>query len=125
MLRPEYIFVNPEKTDIRFCYWPENDESFREQLRALAEYLLVHDTIEAEEFNYFFEHGEFMPEEIKAVRKDKTIERPARKISMIDGYAQESGTSPENEGETPAQTESGEDSAAPEENPGEAAEAPG
>jgi hypothetical protein len=22
MLRPEYIFVNPEKTDVRFCYWP-------------------------------------------------------------------------------------------------------
>ena len=41
MLRPEYIFVNPEKTDVRFCYWPENDESFREQLRALAEYLLT------------------------------------------------------------------------------------
>ena len=59
-----------------------------DQLRALAEYLLVHETIEAEEFRYFFEHGEFMPEEIKAgkqARHDKTIERPARKISMTDG----------------------------------------
>ncbi len=63
-----------------------------DQLRALAEYLLVHETIEAEEFNYFFEHGEFMPEAIKAgklARNDKTIERPARKISMTDGYAEE------------------------------------
>ena len=63
-----------------------------DQLRALAEYLLVHETIEAEEFNYFFEHGEFMPEVIKAgrlARNDSTIERPARKISMTDGYAEE------------------------------------
>ncbi len=63
-----------------------------DQLRALAEYLLVHETIEAEEFNYFFEHGEFMPEVIKAgrlARNDRTIERPARKISMTDGYAEE------------------------------------
>ena len=64
-----------------------------EQLRQLAEYLLVHETIEAEEFNYFFEHGEFMTEEMKqagrAAAQDKSIERPARRISMIDGYAEE------------------------------------
>ena len=63
-----------------------------EQLRAVAEYLLVHETMEGEEFNYFFEHGEFMPESEKAARlarQDKTIERPARKISMVDGYAEQ------------------------------------
>ena len=64
----------------------------REQLVAVAEYLLVHETMEGEEFNYFFEHGEFMPvseKDAKKARYDKTIERPARKISMIDGYAEE------------------------------------
>ena len=63
-----------------------------EQLRAIAEYLLEHETMEAEEFNYYFEHGEFMPasaKAAKAARHDDTIERPARKISMIDGYAAE------------------------------------
>ena len=63
-----------------------------DQLRAIAEYLLVHETMEAEEFNYYFEHGEFMPESVKAGKKarhDSTIERPARKISMTDGYAEE------------------------------------
>ncbi len=62
-----------------------------EQLRGLAEYLLVHETIEADEFNYYFEHGEFMPEVMKAgkqARHDSTIERPAKKISMTDGYAE-------------------------------------
>ena len=61
-----------------------------DQLRAIAEYLLVHETMEAEEFNYYFEHGEFMPlapQEARKVREDTTIERPARKISMTDGYA--------------------------------------
>ena len=77
-----------------------------DQLRGLAEYLLVHETIEAEEFNYFFEHGEFMPESIRAAkmaRHDKTIERPARKISMTDGYAEEQKPSEEaaGPGETP------------------------
>lgn len=65
-----------------------------DQLRSLAEYLLVHETIEADEFNYFFEHGEFMPDTLKAgkrARQDSTIERPARKISMTDGYAEEKG----------------------------------
>ena len=61
-----------------------------DQLRAIAEYLLEHETMEAEEFNYYFDHGEFMPIPPKAsreARNDDTIERPARKISMTDGYA--------------------------------------
>ena len=69
----------------------------REQLIAIAEYLLQHETMEAEEFNYFFEHGEFMPISPKAARQaanDSTIERPARKISMTDGYAEENKTLP-------------------------------
>ena len=59
-----------------------------DQLRAIAEYLLEHETMEAEEFNYYFEHGEFMPmapQDLRKVKEDKTIERPARKISMTDG----------------------------------------
>ena len=74
----------------------------REQLIAIAEYLLQHETMEAEEFNYFFEHGEFMPISPKAARQaanDSTIERPARKISMTDGYAEENKTLPETEQE--------------------------
>ena len=58
-----------------------------EQLRAVAEYLLEHETMEGDEFNYFFEHGEFMPESEKQARKarnDNTIERPARKIARFD-----------------------------------------
>ena len=63
-----------------------------DQLRAIAEYLLEHETMEAEEFNYYFEHGEFMPisaKKIREARNDSTIERPARHISMTDGYAEE------------------------------------
>ena len=48
--------------------------------------------MEAEEFNYYFEHGEFMPisaKKIREARNDDTIERPARHISMTDGYAEE------------------------------------
>ena len=71
-----------------------------DELTAIAEYLLVHETMEAEEFNYYFEHHEFMPassRDAKKARNDLTIERPARKISMTDGYAEESGTSANNE----------------------------
>ena len=92
-----------------------------EQLRGLAEYLLVNETIEAEEFNYYFEHGEFMPEVMKAGKKarhDRTIERPARKISMTDGYSEAStaeasvtGCAPAESGAPAAETD---DAAAPE-----------
>ena len=74
-----------------------------DQLCAIAEYLLVHETMEAEEFNYYFEHGEFMPlapQEARKVREDTTIERPARKISMTDGYAEEKKEEPETQSET-------------------------
>ena len=84
----------------------------RDQLIAIAEYLLQHETMEAEEFNYFFEYGEFMPVSAKAARQaanDTTIERPARKISMTDGYAEESGAQTEapkeEKGEEPEEAE--------------------
>ena len=93
-----------------------------EQLRGLAEYLLVNETIEADEFNYYFEHGEFMPEVLKAgkqARHDSTIERPAKKISMTDGYAEEQKT----EEEAPASVSSAEapEAEVPEETPKEEA----
>ena len=64
----------------------------RDELIAIAEYLLVHESMDVDEFNYYFEHHAFMPASAKDAKKaaaDKTIERPARKISMIDGYAGE------------------------------------
>ena len=64
----------------------------RDDLIAIAEYLLVNETMEAEEFAYYFKHHEFMPESMKSAKNvvhDDTIERPARKISMTDGYAEE------------------------------------
>ena len=74
------------------------------QVADIAEYLLKNETMEAEEFNYYFEHGEFMPVSAKAARQarnDSTIERPARKISMVDGYAEEKAE--EAKTEAPAQ----------------------
>ena len=58
-----------------------------DELRAIAEYLLANETMDADEFNYYFDHHEFMPESEKAARKahnDSTIERPARKIARFD-----------------------------------------
>ncbi len=90
------------------------------QVADIAEYLLKNETMEAEEFNYYFEHGEFMPVSAKAARQarnDSTIERPARKISMVDGYAEEKAQA-EEKTEAPAQEapvqEAGEQSAAEE-----------
>ena len=78
------------------------------QLTEIAEYLLKNETMEGEEFNYFFENGFFMPESVKAARQarsDKTIERPARKISMTDGYAQEAEEVPQSAKEPQPATE--------------------
>ena len=84
------------------------------ELKDIAEYLLKHETMEADEFNYYFEHGEFMPENLKAaksVKLDPTIERPARKISMIDGYAEEKIQAAEQQAQ---QTEAAPETTAPE-----------
>ncbi len=78
-----------------------------DELRAIAEYLLEHETMEAEEFNYYFEHGEFMPmppKELRKVREDDTIERPAKKISMSDGEEPEAGSASQ-DGQTTAEEE--------------------
>ncbi len=64
-------------------------EEHKDQVIALAEYLLVHETIDADEFNYFMENNEFMPEEAQTARKDSTIERPARKIARFDEVKEE------------------------------------
>ncbi len=77
------------------------------QLRDVAEYLLVNESMEGEEFNYYFEHGEFMPEsekQAKKARNDSTIERPARKIARFDEPAQNPPL-PEEKTEPPCQTE--------------------
>ena len=65
--------------------------------------------MEAEEFNYFFEHGEFMPlppQKLRQVKEDRTIERPARKISMTDGGAPEAEQSAEPASEPAAEPSS-------------------
>ena len=75
-----------------------------EQLAAIAEYLLKNETITAEEFSYYFEHGEFMPEFMKEAKNavnDRTIERPARKIAMFDGSEVPEEASPEAEASAP------------------------
>ena len=74
-----------------------------EQLKDIAEYLLEHETIDAEGFNYYFEHGEFMPEFLKDAKKaasDTTIERPAKKIARFDDDASYE-TKPEEENSEP------------------------
>ena len=101
-----------------------------DQLRAIAEYLLVHETMEGEEFEYFFEHGEFMPESVKQAklaRMDRTIERPARKISMTGEKpepapaaetqqpASEQAEAPAEKTETEGPAESGEEAPSAEE----------
>ena len=76
----------------------------RDELVAIAEYLLVHESMEAEEFNYYFEHHSFLPQsrrDAKKAKADATIERPARKISMTDGSAEDKPAQSE-----PAQSES-------------------
>ena len=91
-----------------------------DQLKDIAEYLLIHETMDADEFNYYFEHGEFMPEPMrlaKNVKNDPTIERPARKISMTEGAeGKEIAETAENtESEKTCETPKTEEQKAPEE----------
>ena len=58
-------------------------QEHRDTLVAVAEYLLEHETMDGDEFNYFCDHGELPPKKPTPREIDKTIERPARRISMV------------------------------------------
>ena len=70
-------------------------------LTGLAEYLLIHETIEGDDFRYYCEHGQ-MP-----IHPDDTIEPPAKVIRRMD----EAPEAPQPDTEPPAQPTDG---AAPE-----------
>ncbi|MCR4935091.1 MAG: ATP-dependent zinc metalloprotease FtsH [Oscillospiraceae bacterium] len=53
----------------------------RDTLIGVAEYLLEHETMDGEDFNYFCDHGQLPPP--KPDPQDDSIERPARKIAMF------------------------------------------
>ena len=80
-------------------------------LTGLAEYLLIHETIEGDDFRYYCEHGE-MP-----IHPDDTIEPPAKVIRRMD----EAPETPQPDAEAPAQPEasSAPDADAPNSDPGE------
>ena len=80
-------------------------------LTGLAEYLLIHETIEGDDFRYYCEHGQ-MP-----IHPDDTIEPPAKVIRRMD----EAPVAPQSEAEAPAQPEasSAPDADAPNSDPGE------
>ena len=71
----------------------------RDTLVAVAEYLLEHETMDGEEFNYFCDHGELPPPKTEPVAYDATIERPARKISMFIDDDPAAPPTPEQRGE--------------------------
>ena len=88
----------------------------RETLIAVAEYLLEHETMDGEEFNYFCDHGTMPPKKPDPRLPDNTIEPPARKISMFIDDDPSAPPTPEQRGEVPEEPAQ----AAPPETPGKA-----
>ena len=80
-------------------------------LTGLAEYLLIHETIEGDDFRYYCEHG------VMPIHPDDTIEPPAKVIRRMD----EAPETPQPDAEAPAQPEapSAPDADAPNSDPGE------
>ena len=66
-------------------------------LTGLAEYLLIHETIEGDDFRYYCEHG------VMPVHPDDTIEPPAKVIRRMD----EAPETPQPDAEAPAQPTDG------------------
>ena len=80
-------------------------EEHRDTLIAVAEYLLEHETMDGEDFNYFCEHGELPPPKEKPAPADRTIEPPARKITMFIDDDPSAPPTPEQRGEVPPSDE--------------------
>ena len=77
-------------------------EEHRDTLIAVAEYLLEHETMDGEDFNYFCDHGELPPPKPAAVPADNTIEPPAKKISMFIDDDPAAPPTPEQRGKAPS-----------------------
>ena len=73
----------------------------RDTLISVAEYLLEHETMDGEEFNYFCDYGVLPPPKPEPAMRDETIERPARKISMFIDDDPAAEPTPEQLGQTP------------------------
>ncbi len=73
-------------------------EEHQDTLIAVAEYLLEHETMDGEDFNYFCDHGELPPPKPEP---DDTIEPPARKIAMFIDDDPSAPPTPEQRGEVP------------------------
>ena len=80
-----------------------------QQLIGVAEYLLEHENMEGDVFNYFCDHGTLPPPKAEPRMIDETIERPARKISMFTNDDEPAMPAPETDipsEETPQSEES-------------------
>lgn len=77
-------------------------KTHKDQVEGLAQYLLEHETIDADEFKYYMENNVFMPEDAQLARKDSSIERPARKIARFDDDAEEKPAEAPEDKEKPA-----------------------
>ena len=78
-------------------------EEHRDTLIAVAEYLLEHETMDGEDFNYFCEHGELPPPKPETAPVDNTIEPPARKITMFIDDDPSAPPTPEQRGDGPTE----------------------
>ncbi len=78
-------------------------EEHRETLVAVAEYLLEHETMDGEDFNYFCDHGVLPPPKEQPAAKDDTIEPPAKKVTMFIDDDPSAPPTPEQRGETLAE----------------------
>ena len=79
-------------------------EEHRDTLIAVAEYLLEHETMDGEDFNYFCDHGELPPPKPVPTPVDHTIEPPAKKITMFIDDDPSAPPTPEQRGEEPPNT---------------------
>ncbi len=75
----------------------------RDTLIGVAEYLLEHETMDGEDFNYFCDHGTLPPPKPEPQAIDSSIERPARKIAMFTDEELELPPA-DGEGDTEGQT---------------------
>jgi hypothetical protein len=76
MLRPDYVFLNPEQTELWFCYYPGCEETIREQLAALGEFVITR--LENEERRAVFLGYAFYQTALKADVTPDTFRRLLR-----------------------------------------------
>ena len=88
LLDPMYLFWNPERSEIRFCWYPGNERKFREEAKVLGSALLAQldqtdraGVVMGYQFYQYCESGELTPAALRGLMRPELPEKEKQTVT--------------------------------------------